>query len=55
MSYFVYANDKPRKYKGYTITPNKRNGTWKATKKGRIPFERTTLTDIVKKIKLRKR
>ena len=55
MSYFVYKNDKPRTYKGYTIRPDKRDGTWSASKTGYVKFERNTLASVKRVLKKRTR
>lgn len=55
MSYFVYKNDNPRTYKGYTIRPNKKNGKWSVSKDGYQSFEKTTLASVKRVLKRRRR
>ena len=55
MSYFVYKTDKPRKYKGYTIRPDKREGNWSAYASGVQTIYGSTLASIKRVLKRRRR
>lgn len=55
MSYFVYSTDQPRKYKGYSIRPNKKTGRWSVSKGGYVSFEKPTLASVKRVLKRRRR
>lgn len=55
MSYFMYKDDKPRKYRGFTIRPNKKEGHWSVQVNNVETMYSTSLASIKRGLKRRKK
>jgi hypothetical protein len=55
MSYFMYKDDKPRKYRGFTIRPNKKEGNWSVQVNNVETMYSTSLASIKRGLKRRKK